>query len=152
MENLSIRHKAHTVLRKILGVIAIICGIVYLILIFETSKIIYVLLAVFWILIGAAWFITALSSDSSTVGPGDGFITVRWINWMKSKIIRDAEIEKITLTEFHILISRKEQKPLKLPIDFFEHEQKREVYAYFMEICKQRNYLLEKIGFGKDGL
>jgi hypothetical protein len=152
MENLAIKHKTHSVLRKILGVIAFVCGIVYLILIFETLKIIYILLAVFWILIGAAWFITADSSDSSTVKPGDGFITVRWINWIKSRIIHDAEIEKITLTKFHVLISRNEQKPLNLPVDFFEQDQKREVYAYFIELCKQRNYPLEKIGFGKEGL
>jgi len=152
MENLSIIHKTHTILRKILGVIAFICGIVYLILIFETSKVIYILLAIFWIMIGATWFITALNSDASTVSPGNGFITIKWINWIRSKIIQDAEIVNITITKYHILINRKEQKPLKLPVDFFEQDQKREVYAYFIELSRQRNYPLEKIGFGKDGL
>jgi len=151
MENLSIKHKTHTVLRKILGVIAFICGIVYLILIFETSKVIYILLAIFWIMIGATWFITALNSDASTVSPGNRFITIKWINWIRSKIIQDAEIVNITITKYHILINRKEQKPLKLPVDFFEQDQKREVYAYFIELSRQRNYPLEKIGFGKDG-
>jgi len=151
MENLSIIHKTHTILRKILGVIAFICGIVYLILIFETSKVIYILLAIFWIMIGATWFITALNSDASTVSPGNGFITIKWINWIRSKIIQDAEIVNITITKYHILINRKEQKPLKLPVDFFEQDQKREVYAYFIELSRQRNYPLEKIGFGKDG-
>jgi len=151
MENLSIKHKTHTVLRKILGVIAFICGIVYLILIFKTSKVIYILLAIFWIMIGATWFITALNSDASTVSPGNRFITIKWINWIRSKIIQDAEIVNITITKYHILINRKEQKPLKLPVDFFEQDQKREVYAYFIELSRQRNYPLEKIGFGKDG-
>lgn len=152
MENLSIKHKTHAVLRKILGVFAFICGIIYLIMVFDTKKTFYIVLGLFWIMIGAVWFITAYYSDSSTVRPGDRFLTVRWINWMRSKIIHDTEIAGITITKYHILINRKEQKPVKLPVDFFEQDQKREVYGYFIELSRQRNYPLEKIGFGKDGL
>lgn len=152
MENLSIKHKTHAVLRKILGIIALICGVVYLILIFNTSKTIYILLAIFWILIGAAWLITSMYSDTSSVKPVNGSLTIKWINWMRSKIIQDAEITNITITKYHILIKRKEQKTLMLPVDFFEQDQKREVYGYFIGLCRQRGYPLEMVGFGKDGM
>jgi hypothetical protein len=33
-------------------------------------------------------------------------------------------------------------------MDFFELEQKKEVYSYFIELSKQKNYPLEKVGFG----
>ncbi len=150
MENLSIKHKTHSMVRKILGVIAFICGIVYFFLIFESSRTLYIFLSLFWILIGSTWFITSMYSNTSSVRPDNKSLIIRWVNWIRSKIIQDTEIADITITKYHILINRKDQKPLKLPIDFFEQDQKREVYAYFIELSKQRNFPLEKIGFGKE--
>ena len=39
---------------------------------------------------------------------------------------------------------------IKLPLDFFETAQKKEVYMYFIELCRQKNLGLEKTGFGND--
>jgi hypothetical protein len=149
MENLSIKHNSHAVLRKVLGVIAFICGTIWIIISISTPKPLNIILGVFWTLMGVAYFTTATGSNMSSVQIGEGFIKIKWMNWLRSKVIQDSEIEKITLTKLQILIDRKGSKQVKLPIDFFELEQKKEVYSYFIELSKQRNYPLEKVGFGQ---
>lgn len=150
MENLSIEHKTNIVLRKFFGGITLLCGIIYFIIIFGDPTPIHLILAITWTLIGVLNFITAFSANSSTVQIGNGLMTVKWLNWMKSKIIQDSEIEKITITRFNILIDRRAKKQVKLPVDFFELDQKREAYSYFIELSKGKKYNLEKIGFGKE--
>ncbi len=149
MDNLLIEHKTHSVFRKIAGAISLLCGIIYFIIIFSDPTPIHLILAISWTLIGVLNFVAAFGANSSTVQTGDGLITVKWLNWMKSKIIQDSEIEKITVTKFNILIDRKEKKQVKLPVDFFELDQKRKAYTYFIELSRQKNYNLEKIGFGQ---
>jgi hypothetical protein len=148
MENLTIKHKTHVILRRFLGVIAIICGIIYFIISIGSPKTLNIILSVFWTLFGIAYLIPAIGPSESSVKIGEDHIVIKWLNWLRSKTVQDSAIEKITLTKFSVLIDRKNDKQVKLPVDFFELDQKREVYAYFMELSKQRNYPLEKIGFG----
>jgi hypothetical protein len=150
MDNLSIEHKTHAIFRKIYGVITLLCGLIYFIIIFSEPTPIHIVLGITWTLIGALNFISAFGANSSTVQSREGLITVKWLNWMKSKVVQDSEIEKITITKFHIVIERKGKKHVKLPVDFFRLNQKREVYTFFIGLSKQKNYPLEKIGFGQE--
>jgi hypothetical protein len=150
MDNLTIEHNTHSIFRKITGAVSLLCGIIYFIIIFSDPTPVHLILAITWTLVGVLNFITAFGATSSTVQTGDGLMTVKWLNWMKSKKIQDSEIEKITITRFNILIDRKEKKQVKLPVDFFELSQKREAYTYFIELSKEKNYNLEKVGFGKE--
>jgi hypothetical protein len=150
MESLSIKHKTNAVFRKITGVITLLCGIIYFIIIFSDPTPIHLILAITWTLIGVLNFVVAFGANSSTVQPEEGLIRVKWLNWMRSRIIQDSEIERIVLTKVNILIDMREKKLVKLPVDFFELDQKREAYTYFIELSKQKNFKLEKIGFGKE--
>jgi hypothetical protein len=150
MENLSIKHNTHIILRRVVGVTMFVCGVIYFIISIGTPKILNIILALFWTLLGVTYFIPALMPGESSVTIGEGFIRIRWMNWLRYRIIQDSEIEKITVTKFHILIDRKNFKQVKLPVDFFELDQKREVYTYFIELSKQKNYPLEMIGFGQE--
>jgi hypothetical protein len=149
MDSLTIEHKTHFVFRKIAGAVSLLCGIIYFIIIFSDPTPIHLILAISWTLIGVLNFVAAFGANSSSVQTGDGLITVKWLNWMKSKIIQDSEIEKITLTRFNILIDRRAKKQVKLPVDFFGLDQKREVYTFFIELSREKNYNLDKVGFGQ---
>ena len=150
MENLSIKHKSHIVLRRIVGVTGIICGVIYIIISFDEPGVLHIILGVFWTLFGVAYFIPALARNDSSVTIGEGFIKIRWLNWLRSVTIQDSEIERIIISRLGIRIDRKEKKPVKLPIDFFELDQKKEVYSYFIELSKNRSYPIEKTGFGQE--
>jgi len=150
MENLAIKHKTHIVLRRIVGVTGIICGVIYIILSISEPRVLHIILGVFWTLFGIAYFIPALAKSESTIIAGDDFIQVRWLNWIRSVNIQDSEIEKITIAKLQIVIFRKSGKNVKLPLDFFELDQKKEVYLWFIELSKHKSYPLEKIGFGQE--
>lgn len=92
---------------------------------------------------GVLYIISSQESNSSVIEPGDGFIRIRWMNWLKSVAIADEDIEKITLARLNVRIDRKGKKQVKLPLDFFETAQKKEVYLYIIELCKIRNLTLE---------
>ena len=98
---------------------------------------------------GFAYFLSSSGANTSTVQVGEGSVKIKWMNWLRFKIIQDPEIEKITIAKLQIVIYRKGSKPVKLPLDFFELDQKKEVYSYFIELSKQRSYPLEKVGFGQ---
>jgi len=144
MENLSIKHKSHIVLRRIVGVTGIICGVIYIIISIGEPRVIHIILGVFWTLFGVAYFIPALARSDSSVIIGEGFIKIRWLNWLRSVTIQDSEIEKVIIFRLGISINRKDKKPVKLPIDFFELDQKKTVYRYFIELSAQKNYPIER--------
>jgi hypothetical protein len=149
MKNLSIKHNTHIKLRRVVGVTMFVCGVIYIIISIGTPKIMNIILAVFWILLGIGYFIPAMTPSESSVTVGEGFIKIRWMNWLRSKTIQNTDIEQVTVARLQILINLKNNKSVKLPVDFFELDQKREVYTYFIELSKQKNYNLEKIGFGQ---
>jgi hypothetical protein len=143
MENLSITHNTQVLFRKIMGVAALLLGVLYIVMAITEPKVINIVLAVMWTVMGSLYFISSSESNRSYVEPGNGFIKVRWLNWMRNKVIVDSEIEKVTLTRMNILIDRKDKKQVKLPLDFFETAQKKEVYLYFIELCRNRSITLE---------
>lgn len=144
MENLSIKHKTHIVLWRIVGVTGIICGVLYIIISIGEPRALHIILGVFWTLFGIAYFIPALSRRDSSVIFGEGFIKIRWLNWLRSITIQDSEIEKIIISRLGIRIDRKEKKPVKLPIEFFELDQKKAAYSYFIELSAQKNFTIER--------
>jgi hypothetical protein len=150
MQNLSIKHKTHIVLRRIVGAVGIVCGVLYIIISISEPRALNIILGVFWTLFGIAYFIPALARSDSSVIIGEGFIKVRWLNWLRSIAIQDSEIEKIIISRLGIRINRKEKKPIILPIDFFELDQKKTAYSYFIELSVQKNIPIERSDRGFD--
>ena len=148
MQNLSIKHKTHIILRRIVGAVGIVCGVLYIIISISEPRALNIILGVFWTLFGIAYFIPALARSDSSVIIGEGFIKIRWLNWLRSITILDSEIEKIIISRLADRINRKEKKPIILPIDFFELDQKKTAYSYFIELSAQKNIPIEKAGPG----
>jgi len=144
MENLSIKHKTHIVLRRIVGAVGIVCGVLYIIISIGEPRALNIILGVFWTLFGIAYFIPALARSDSSVIIGEGFIKIRWLNWLRAITIQDSEVEKIIISRLGIRINRKEKKPINLPIDFFELDQKKTAYSYFIELSVQKNIPIER--------
>lgn len=144
MENLSIRHNTYAKFRKGIGILFVICGIFYLILVIKEPTALHIILGIFWILMGIAYFATASSSDISSIKIEEGNLVVKWMNWYRSRTFRIQDLILITLKRTEILIDIKDKKRVKLPIDFFETEKKKEAYIYFISLTGQMNIPLEK--------
>lgn len=144
MENLTIKHKTFSVVRKIIGVIMFLNGIFWFLAHLGEMNFADWFFGISFTILGGAYFFSAFGSEQSIVQPGDGFIKVRWMNWVWPVIIPDSEFEKIILTRFHIIVERKAKKHVKMPVDFFETDQKKEVYSFFIDLAKQRNIQLDR--------
>lgn len=143
MENLLIKHKTHSVFRKILGALTFFIGVFWIIIHLNSMRLFDWIYGTFFTLLGAAYIISAFGSSVSSIRLSENSITVRWINWLRSVIIPDSEIESIKLTRVYVLISRKGKKQVKLNIDFFEKDEKDKVYLFMTEYSGQKNIVLE---------
>jgi phage anti-repressor protein len=139
MENLVIKHKMHTVFRKAIGVLFFISGLLWLFGHIHDMNWFHWLYTIFYTGIGITFFTTAFGSETTEIHAGIDFIKLRWINWLKPRIVQYSEIENITFTMFEIVISRKEKKPLKLKLDFMERDQMRAVRDFFLKLAAERS-------------
>ena len=144
MENLIVKHKAFRVVRKIIGGIFLINGIFWFLAHLDDMNFADWFFGFSFTILGGTYFFSAFGSEQSTVRAGEGFIKVRWMNWVWPVIIPESEIGKITLTRFHIVIERKGKKHVKMPIDFFETDQKKDAYSFFIEFAIQKNIQLDQ--------
>ncbi len=143
MEDLLIKHKVHTVFRKGMGIFTIILGVLWVVIYFFDMSWWRGLFGLFYIAAGIAYYIGASGSDISEVHVENDFIKIRWVNWYKPKIIRYSEIENLTFTMFDIVISKKDQKPVKLRLDFMEIVQMKEVREYFLKLAAEKGLKYE---------
>jgi hypothetical protein len=139
MEALRIEHKTSSVIRKSIAVILIINGLFWILGHLDSLKFYHWLFGVVFIIAGTAHFTNGFGSEKSYILEGKDSLKIKWMNWFRSYTIPESEIGKITLTRFRVIIERKEKKPLKLNIDFFERDQKKEVYDYFIEYSRNKN-------------
>jgi len=146
MENLIVKHKAFRVVRKIIGGIFLLNGIFWFLAHLGDMNFADWFFGFAFTILGGTYFFSAFGSEQSTVRIGEGFIKVRWMNWVWPVIVTEPEIEKIILTRFHIIIDRKSKKQVKMPIDFFETDQKKEVYSFFIDLAQQKNIQLDRTG------
>jgi len=138
MENLQIKHRVNKVLRKFLGVLFIISGLVWLIAHIREMKFFDWFYTIVYTGIGVVQFTSAFAFDLSEIIIENDFIRIRWLNWFKPRIVYYSEIDKLTLTMFDIQISRKGKKTLKLPLDFMEISQMREVREFFLKLSAEK--------------
>lgn len=139
METLRIEHKTSSVIRKSIAIILIINGLSWILAHLGSLKFYHWLFGVVFIIAGIAHFTNGFGSEKSYILKEKGSLKIKWMNWLRSYTILETDIEKITLTRFRVIIERKEKKPLKLNIDFFERNQKKEVYDYFIEYARNKN-------------
>lgn len=144
MEELAIKHGMFIVVRRVIGVINILCASFWLIAQIGSLRFFDWIFFISFMISGGSLLTNGFGTEKSFIQAGEGFLKIKWMNRIRSVIIQNAEIEKITLTRFKAIIESKERKPLKLNLDFLERDQKKEVYEYLIEYAKTRNLDLVK--------
>lgn len=144
MTDLNIKHSMPVVFRKVMGVIYLICAACWLFAHLDSLKIFDWIFIISFIFSGVFFLTNSLGTGNSFIKIGDGCLTIKWINRIKTFLIQDDIIEKITLTRFKIIIFIKDKKPLNLNLNFLERDQKRDVYEFMISYSKLKNIELEK--------
>jgi hypothetical protein len=139
MGELNIKNSPFIVIRRAIGVLNLICACAWLVSNLGDLKIFdWIYFSVF-LISGGSLLTGGFGTEKSYIISGDDFLKIKWLNRLKAIIVRDAEIDTITLTRYKVIISRTGGKNLNLNLDFLERDQKKEVYDYFIEYAKIRN-------------
>jgi hypothetical protein len=149
MEPLTIKHRGQAITKMISGAIIIFVGVYLLFLHSEQREAVDWILYSLMIILGALNFTPLSGSNKSEIIPADQNLKIRWRNWYRWKLICSDEIEKIVLGRPFILINRKENKPVRIDVDFLEEAQKTEVFNFFIEYARQKSLVLEKHGLSE---
>ena len=128
----------HKTLRKIFGVLFFLQGIIWILIHIHEMNLFHWIYSFFFSGLGITYFYVAFGSDTTEICAENDFVKLRWVNWIRPKIIQYSEIEKLTFTMFDIEISRKGKKPLRLQLDFMEKDQKKEIREFFMKLAREK--------------
>jgi len=139
MEELNIRHGSFIVVRKVLGVINLICAGLWIVANLGDLKIFDWIYFTAFMFSGGALVTNGFGTEKSFIQAGEGYLKIKWINRFRSVLISDAGIRSIRMTRFKVIIERIDKKPLNLSLDFLERDQKKELYEYFIEYARIRN-------------
>jgi cell division protein FtsW (lipid II flippase) len=150
MEALTYRHRGQAISKRIMGAVIILVGIYLLFFNSEQRELKDWILFGLMIILGVLNFTPLSGSDKSCITSGEQDLKIRWRNWYRWKLIRPDEIEKIVIGRLFILIKRKENKAVRMDVDFLEKDQKTEVYSFFIEYAKQKNLVIERHGLNQE--
>jgi hypothetical protein len=139
MQELNLKLGPFTAIRKGIGILNLICASGWLLSRIDSLRFFdFIFFAVF-LISGLSLLTNGFGTERSYIHPGESHLKIKWLNWFRSAIVRDDEIKQITLTRFRVTIYRKDNKQLKLAIDYLERDQKKEVYDFFIEYAKNKN-------------
>jgi len=145
MGHLEIKRGPFTVIRTVIAILNIAAGAVAFIVSLDSDKIIVKIASVFIVFFGIYLLSNGFGLERCWFRTGNNSLIIKWINRMTPIQIHDSRIFKISLERTRVMICRKEDKPLKLDINFLEKEQKTEIYNFLIEYAKQKNLVLEKL-------
>jgi hypothetical protein len=144
MEHLEIKSGPFHVIRAGIAILNIIAGVASFIASWGDGHVIVKISAVFMVFFGIYLLTYGFGFERCWLGRDENSLTIKWINRMSPLQIHDTRIFKISLERARIMIYRKEDKPIRLSIDFLEKAQKTEVYKFFIEYAGQKGLTLEK--------
>jgi hypothetical protein len=144
MENLEIKSGPFSVIRKGIGILSIAIAILMLILLFDTKNLIYILAALLVAFNGIYFLTNSFGLEKSWIRIRPDYLSIKWSDRIRPIRIHDSAINKICLERLKITIHLNHRNPLKLNINYFEKEQKTEIYRFFIDFAKGKNLVLEK--------
>lgn len=144
MENLVIEHRGRSISRKVLGGIWILLAIVFLILEKDSLEEKDWVRSIMFFILGIIFFTPLMGSTKSQIEISKGCLKIIWMDWIRTITVQEIEIERIILSKNGIKIYRKGKKAVKIFLYYMGKEQKNQVYKFFTEYAKQKNFVLGK--------
>jgi hypothetical protein len=145
MENLIFKRKEWIWGRRIIGIIWILYGIIYLLFIYDKPlSLSNWIMSIAFVILGVI-FLTPLVGNNETKFMVDGSnLRIKWLTRIGEIIINDNEIERVILRNKAIEIRRKGKKAVVLPFVQWKLEDKTKVYEFMIEYARQKNIPVEK--------
>jgi hypothetical protein len=126
MGELYIKNGPFIVIRRAIGVLNLICACIWIVSNLGDLKFFDWIYFTVFMISGGSLLTGGFGTDKSYINSGEDFLKIKWLNRFRAIIVKDAEIERITLTRFKVIIIRPGNKDLNLNLDFLERDQKKE--------------------------
>lgn len=144
MEELTLRTTSLRFIRRFLGVLAIVAGTAWFIGHLGELRFFDVMYFVFFIILGLSHLTNSFGQELTNVKLVEGKLHIKWFNWFRKKTIDLKEIELVTLKRFEVLLNLRSSKSLKLSLDNFETDQKKQIYEYFISLSSAEGLELNR--------
>jgi len=132
MNEIVIRSGVSRIVRKVLGVIAILAGTAWLLANIGELKFFDIIYFVVFVLMGIAHLTNSFGQETTHLKRSTDHLTIKWFNRFREFSVLHSDIEKVILKRFEIEIVMKQGKPRILSLDNFETAQKKDIYQYFI--------------------
>jgi hypothetical protein len=142
MEELVFKHSAFNVLKRVIGVICLVCSIGWLIVHLGSLNFFDVIYFITFVVLGGSHLTNGFGTEKTYIQSVNGVLIIKWLNRFVPIQFPDDEIEKITLTRSKVIISAKGKKARNFSLDFLERDQKRELYEFLIEYAGKQNLSL----------
>jgi len=144
MEHLEIKGGPMKAIRTGIAILNVVAGIAAFISSLESGHILLKISAAFIVLFGLYLLTNGFGFERCWIKSDDEGLIIKWTNRISAVKIHNSRIFKVSIERTRVMIYRKELKPMKLDISYFEKNQKTEVYNFFIEFCRKNNIVLEK--------
>jgi thiol:disulfide interchange protein len=132
MEEIVIKRDVYGKIRKIIGVILILAGSAWLVSRLGELRLFDILYFVVFVIMGLSQLTNSFGQEKTWVKVIGNQLHIKWFNKFRPVIAEAGDIKSVTLTRFDVKIERRQSKPVKLSLDHYEREQKKEIYEFFI--------------------
>jgi hypothetical protein len=139
MEVFTIKHTPFIIVRRVLGVICLLCTITWFILHIGSLKIFDWIYFISFAALAGSLITNGFGTEKSIIQADEGYLKIKWMNRFRPILFQESEIEKIMLTRYKLKIFTKGGKTRNIALDFLERDQKKELYVFFIEYAKQKD-------------
>ncbi len=142
MENLEISNKPFSAIRFGLGIFMVVTAVTWLIIFINSHHVFDMILCLFFIFYGLYNMTNGFGIEKLYISVTENGLKIKWMDWVRAKMLSDSQVENIKLGRNSITISRKESKSVKLKLGYMETKQKSEIYNFFIDYASAKNLLL----------
>ncbi len=144
MNDLFLDNKPWSYIRFGIGILSLLAALAYFIAHLEGFQFIDYFIIVSFTIVGIANMTNDFGMQKSYLCPKDKFIVIRWINNYRTRTIHFSEIENILIRKTEIIINQKNNKFIKLGLNTFRTDQKKEIYKFFIKLSEDFKLVLSR--------
>lgn len=136
MENLLLDNKVMRPIRYVIGTLLILAATGYFLANRRDLDVLGYVIIVSFFLSSLAHFTNDFGTNFSRIKVIDSGLEIKWFNIYRKKKVTAVEIKSILIKKDYVLIDRKDNKAIKLPVKNYEIVQRSSVFDLFRKFAE----------------
>jgi hypothetical protein len=144
MEILFLNNKPWNYVRFGLGVLSLIAALLIFLYDHANLRVFDYLMIISFSFVGVVHLTNDFGMQKAFLRPDGDSLAIKWINKYRTRSVNYSEIESIYIRKTEIIINQKDRESLKLKLETFRTDQKREIYQFFINLSKKLDLNLSR--------